>query len=377
MRLSRTTPGPLALDWKTAAWTTIGLIVVFSALTMLFVSSANPARTIGSMIQPQVISWGLWLLLLPIVFMTSSRVHRWGLLSVRGVALHVAAAFALAAVHSVTWGLIRGLFQNPAGRPVLTVVGNWMSFLYSGDVLRYVLFAAAYHVLAYRVEARDHLVREAQLKARLAEARLDALEARLHPHFLFNTLNTVSALIRTDPQSAITVVEHLGDLLRAALRAEPGREVSVATELELLRRYVDIQQARFRDRLSFVVRAAPDIVDAFVPQMVLQPLVENAVQHGIAPREASGLVTVEASRRDGMLRLRVSDDGVGFGQGAPTLSTKANGTGIGLANTHARLSELYGDRYTMDISPAHPTGTTVTIELPYHTAPLRVETAAR
>jgi two-component system LytT family sensor kinase len=227
----------------------------------------------------------------------------------------------------------------------------------------------------FQAETRERMVNEARLRARLAEARLEALEARLHPHFLFNTLNTISSLIRSSPQAAIGVVDDLGDLLRAALHAEPGREVSLTEELELLRRYIDIQQARFPDRLRMSVHADPEARSAFVPQMVLQPIVENAVQHGIAPREAPGTVTIEASRQGDQLRLTVRDDGVGFGQ-APPRANNGNGRGIGLTNTRARLAELYGDRFVLDIAAAEPTGTIVTIGLPFHTTPARAGAAA-
>jgi LytS/YehU family sensor histidine kinase len=141
--------------------------------------------------------------------------------------------------------------------------------------------------------------------------------------------------------------------------------VTLARELELLERYVAIQQARFSDRLRVSVRAAPDTLAASVPHMLLQPLVENAIRHGIAPREAPGAVTVEATRRGDRLRLVVRDDGVGFGR-APE-GAGGRGVGLGLAGTRARLAHLYGDRCALEIADAAPTGTVVTVEIPFRT----------
>jgi two-component system, LytTR family, sensor kinase len=202
----------------------------------------------------------------------------------------------------------------------------------------------------------------------VAEARLENLEARLQPHFLFNTLNVIASLIRKNPPAASILVGQLGELLRAALSTETGREVTLADELRLLDQYMAIQRARFSDRLSFAVDAAPDTLGGYVPQMILQPMVENAVRHGIGPREAPGTVRVEACRLDGRLRLVVRDDGVGYGNAPPAL----HGNGVGLRSTRARLEHLYGGAAAFDIRATSPDGgTVVTIEIPFHTAGAR------
>ena len=234
---------------------------------------------------------------------------------------------------------------------------------------------------------RERAVREARLAKGLAEARLAALEQRLHPHFLFNTLNAVAALIPGDPRTAQRMVEQLGELLRAALNAEPGREVPLAAELELLERYTAIELLRFPDRLRVDVRAGFEEREAFVPQMLLQPLVENAIRHGVAPRDAPGTVVVTAERCGGKLRLSVRDDGVGFGgaraalgrvNGAASVASAAFGRpdvgGLGLAHTRERLAAVYASGFALDIAPNAPSGTVVTIDLPFRTAasPLEV-----
>jgi LytS/YehU family sensor histidine kinase len=242
---------------------------------------------------------------------------------------------------------------------------------FPSDVLRYWLIAAVYHALAYHHEVRRRDVSEARMARTLAEARLENLEAKLQPHFLFNALNAIAALIRKDPPAAAAMVGQLSELLRAALSAEAGREVTLAGELRLLDQYVAIQRTRFPDRLSFSVHAAPETLAAFVPQMILQPLVENSVRHGIGARETAGTVNVAAARHGAMLRLTVHDDGVGFGNAPSSL----RGSGIGLRSTRARLTHHYGADFAFDIRAAEPRGTIVTIDVPFHTHDPRVQAA--
>ncbi|HYV98292.1 MAG TPA: histidine kinase, partial [Gemmatimonadaceae bacterium] len=279
---------PPRLDWRVAFIAATVLVIVFAALSL----SVNVPRggNLVTTVRPQLIMWGLWLLLLPLVMAVSRRVQAIGVFSAKGVLIHIVAGATLSLVHAVVWGVIRWYTTVPASRDLGKAVAVMVSFLYGGDLLRYVVIIAAYHAIAYRSEAMERRVEEERLTARLAQARLEALEARLHPHFLFNALNTVASLIRTNPDAAVSVVEHLGELLRVALHAEPGREVTLADELQLTEQYAAIQRVRFSDRLSIEVHAPSDTLAARVPQLILQPLVENAIRHGIAPREAPGTV---------------------------------------------------------------------------------------
>lgn len=201
----------------------------------------------------------------------------------------------------------------------------------------------------------------AQLKARLARSELQALKLQLQPHFLFNTLNAIISLVHRDAHRAEQMVSGLSELLRVSLGSAGEQEVTLARELEVLQHYVDIQQVRFGDRLVVAVNAEPDIQQALVPNLILQPLVENALKHGLASRVHGGHVWVEA-RRDGLwLQLRVSDDGVG--EPEPALRRE----GVGLSNTRARLQQLYGENQRMEAG-GDLTGFRVTIDLPYHVA---------
>ncbi len=221
---------------------------------------------------------------------------------------------------------------------------------------------------SYHVQARQ---RE-QLEARLARAQLSALEAQLHPHFLFNTLNAITALIAREPRSAERIVGGLGELLRFSLGRAGEQEVTLERELDLLGRYVDIQMVRFPDRLRVDVEVAPETLVALVPSLVLQPLVENAIEHGIAPRAAGGRVEVRVERYGDTLRLTVRDDGVGSG-GPPRRDP--GGTGVGLANTRARLQHLYGGRHEMRAAPLETGGYQVVIDIPFHATAMRTESS--
>ncbi|MEO5799358.1 MAG: histidine kinase, partial [Gemmatimonadales bacterium] len=215
-------------------------------------------------------------------------------------------------------------------------------------------------------QARDRERRAAQLRADLAQSRLQALRGQLHPHFLFNTLNTIAALVHRDPDGAERVTSRLGDLLRETLQEDGETEVPLRRELTFLERYAEIQQTRFADRLSVVIEVPAEALDALVPSLILQPLVENAIRHGIEPRAAKGTVRVSARRNGHRLELEVHDDGVGIaadgGNGHGT-----SGCGVGLRNTRMRLQELYGEtNHAFTIGPALGGGTVASVSLPWN-----------
>lgn len=200
-----------------------------------------------------------------------------------------------------------------------------------------------------------------QLEARLARAQLQSLRLQLHPHFLFNTLNTINALIGTDRHAAERVISGLSELLRMSLSTASEQEVTLAKELELLAHYIEIQQIRFQDRLTVNFRIDPEARYALVPNLMLQPLVENAIRHGIAPRAAPGHVVVTAAKRGDRLELSVVDDGVGENPRAH------HRDGVGLGNTRARLLSLYASDHRFEAGGGAAGGFAVRIEIPYRT----------
>ncbi|HEU0076173.1 MAG TPA: histidine kinase, partial [Longimicrobiaceae bacterium] len=217
--------------------------------------------------------------------------------------------------------------------------------------------------LGYALQlARRHGERELserRMEAQMAEARLAALKMQLHPHFLFNTLQSVSTLMHRDVDAARTVLGLLRDLLAATLEREAQQEVALEQELRVLELYTGIERVRFGDRLGVEVRVDPAAGGALVPHLLLQPLVENAIRHGISCRRGPGRVEVEVAPGDGGLRIVVRDDGAGYTEGRP-----GSGGGIGLANTRARLAALYGASHRFDIGRAEGGGTRVAITLP-------------
>jgi two-component system, LytTR family, sensor kinase len=224
---------------------------------------------------------------------------------------------------------------------------------FAGSAVRFTLMLGLGHAFVYAQRAR---LREAQLE----QAQLQYLRAQLQPHFLFNALNTVSSLVHTDPERATVMISRLGIMLRRALEQDGASIVPLRDEVRLLEAYLDVEQARFEDRLY--VRWAIDTatLDALVPHLLLQPIVENAVRHGIAPQSAPGCIRITAVRDAAWLTLTVEDDGVGLRDPAGEL-----GPGVGLPNTRSRLQHLYGDAHRFTLSGVHPHGVRVEVAVPW------------
>jgi sensor histidine kinase YesM len=227
-------------------------------------------------------------------------------------------------------------------------------------LMTYLFLIGLAYALAYRRESEARALNTSQLETRLVEAQLQALQRQLHPHFLFNTLNTISGLIRTDPDGADAMIDRLGDLLRMTLHKSGIQEVSLKEELDVLQKYVEIERTRFGNRLNIEMHVQPETLDAQVPSLVLQPLVENAIRHGIAPNARPGWIAVHAERESNELVLQVLDSG----DGLPPDRLMALNRGVGLDNTRARLAHLYRDHFEFTFSNLER-GFCVTIRIPF------------
>jgi two-component system, LytTR family, sensor kinase len=292
-------------------------------------------------------------------------------LAARPVTSSPRVAGAVAALTVVEYGTLVA-FVIATGRvalsasPLFAAMGAGVSLLDEGAKLLLLAVAGAIAVYATAWHERlairyDQTTRTQQrLEYELTRAELDRLKDQLHPHFLFNALNAVTALIRPDPRAAERTVGALGQLLRLSLDTPYTHEVSLERELQLLGHYLDIQRIRFEDRLRVRVAADPALHAALVPSLVLQPLVENAIKHGIGPKADGGAIDVRIARFGAWLTLRVTDDGVG----APRAPESE---GIGLRNTRARLQYLYGESQRVRVMTATDRGWTVTLEIPFHT----------
>ena len=227
------------------------------------------------------------------------------------------------------------------------------------NYLIYWMTVGIQNLIAFYRQYRERELRSAQLEGQLAQARLQVLKNQLHPHFLFNTLNAVSELIYDNQEAAELMIANLSDLLRLALDKMNVQEVSLRQELEFLKKYLEIEQMRFDERLEVKINIAPETLDACVPNMILQPLVENSIKHGLAPLADGGIVEISAERQNGDLRLRVTDNGIG-------LKEKSLLEGVGLSNTRARLKQLYGAEHLFEISEFRG-GLQVNLRIPFKT----------
>jgi two-component system, LytTR family, sensor kinase len=223
----------------------------------------------------------------------------------------------------------------------------------------YWLMLFVWYAIDYYTKFRDRELRATQLEAQLSQAQLQALRMQLNPHFLFNTLNSVSSLMYSDVEAADAMLARLSEFLRLTVDREIKQEIPLEQELEFVSRYLEIEQVRFEDRLRVRIDVHADVRDAVVPSLALQPLVENAIHHGIAPRREGGSIEISARRENGALHLSVADDGVGANQ--------QRRERVGLANTRSRLEQLYGANHQLTFTDVVPRGFRVDITIPYRT----------
>lgn len=210
-------------------------------------------------------------------------------------------------------------------------------------------------------QAINYFRKYQERELRLTQAELQALRTQLHPHFLFNTLNAIAELVHSDPIVADRSIVRLSELLRFSLASEKAQEVTLKEEIEFLEKYVEIHKTLMRDRLNVRVCVEPETLDAAVPNMILQPLVENAIKHGISPRPEGGNIEVHVRRLDGNLYVEITDDGMGMPQ-------QGVQGGVGLINTRERLKHLYNDAHTFNVNSSPGSGVTIQISVPFREA---------
>ena len=216
---------------------------------------------------------------------------------------------------------------------------------------------AVLHAIEFYRRYRERETFSLQLQARLSDAQLRALRAQLNPHFLFNTLNAATTLLHRDPDGADAMLTRLGELLRLTLRADPDHETRLHEEVSLLERYLDIMRIRFSDRVTVQTSIDPRVTEALVPAFILQPIVENAFEHGVARLQRPGTIDIRAIPIEDSLVLTVHDNGTGPAGAEP-------GNGVGLANTRRRLTELYGENGSLELKSAPNAGTIVEVRMP-------------
>jgi len=227
------------------------------------------------------------------------------------------------------------------------------------NLLIYWVILAVSQAFEYYRKYRDRELQSAELEKRLVQAKLQALQMQLNPHFLFNTLHSISSLMHKDVEAADSMIVRLSDLLRAALESSDTQEVPLSRELKMLNLYLSIEKTRFGNRLTTTMDIAPDTLNAQVPNLILQPLVENAIRHGIEPRSKPGRIALRARRQADVLAVEVCDNGVGLRNG------KEVEEGVGLSNTRARLREMYGPAHQFALVEPSEGGLRVELKIPF------------
>ena len=346
-------------------WTAVGLFFASQASMwdrFLFRQQITWQRALST----NLAFYYIWALLTPFVVWFGKRYRlerkRWG----KSLAVHIPTSILLAVLQLLLveslWGILRdeplSLYET------FRSVEFSFAFNFHINLLTYwVILGFSYMLDSYR-QVRDRELRASQLEAQLTKANLQALKMQLQPHFLFNTLNAISSLMHKNIPDADRVVARLGDLLRYSLETEGVQEVTLSEELDFLRRYLEIEQIRFGDRLAVSIDVEKRVLQAKVPNLILQPLVENAIRYGIGNRGKGGKIEITAERMNDILWLSVKDDG-------PGLSGNGNGKkgyteGVGLHNTRSRLQQLYGDQQELYLVNGSNRGLEVRLKIPYH-----------
>jgi signal transduction histidine kinase len=350
----------------TIAW---GVITLVSASEQfLHVQRTGSLIAFGHALVVQAPGWAVWgLATAPIIRLSQRFPLAWPL-RLRALAAHVAACLTIAVAFNLAYTAAVHVFPFSPGKPetLLRELWNhlvgWAPFL----LMAYASLVGIGHALEYAERVRHEQAEKATLQTQLVEAQLGALRMQLQPHFLFNTLNGVAMLIRGgDPARAVEMIALLGEVLRGLLRTSWDLEAPLASELQLLRKYLEIEQIRFGDRLTVTWHVDDDVTSALVPPLILQPVVENALRHGLWPRTEGGDLAIAARRAGSELELEVTDQGVGL---APDFDPDRS-TGVGLSNVRARLARMYGPDASLEVAAGASCGVRVRLHLPYRVAP--------
>ena len=341
-----------------------GYVVISSVAAVLALVTASECSSIthpASLVYG-VVLWGWWSVIAGVLWKLSLKASSAPNLSVRAVLVHLPIALVLGGAHLLLlWGLgftPLGWLENQSPESV----GRYLFSLnrYGIEILTYGFIFGIVWVIQYQIRAQREVVRSLELQRQLSAAQLRALQMQIEPHFLFNTLNAITTLVELGRQvEATEMLSHLNAILKSTLKRTIPEKVRLSQELEIVENYLAIEQVRFADRLRIEIKVEPSALDSLVPCFLLQPIVENAIRHGIAHCESEGVVEASARRDGDVLRLHVRDTGSRLnGQSKP-------GNGIGLTNTRERLVHFYQDSFDMKARPLEEGGFEVAIAIPY------------
>ncbi|AHG92438.1 histidine kinase internal region (plasmid) [Gemmatirosa kalamazoonensis] len=343
------------------------LTVLATAQEVVRSGGAYGVRGVGRALALNALDWFAWGPFVPLIVFVGER-HRLDVPAhrLRRVAVWLALGLACCVgVGLVTATVVLNVPLMPRGAipahvPLPRFLPMWILNTAPFNLLLFCTIGGALHaVLAYD-DLRRRQLREAELEARATRAELNVLRMQLQPHFFFNALHTVSSLMMTDVAAAQRVIASLGELVRASIDHTAAQEVRLGEELQFVERYLEIQRARFRSRLRVEVRVPDETLDAVVPSLILQPLVENAIRHGVERTPGGGAISIDAAREPSHLRLSVRND-----CDAATMAVQRPGSGIGLANLEARLSQLYGADHSFHAGAGTDGAFVVVLRVPY------------
>jgi signal transduction histidine kinase len=357
------------LRWVFAAATPFVLFSTLQAYRLTTLNLRTPMDIeVGKLLLLNAAYWYVFALLTPTIFRLANRFRLDGPQWIRSAGIHGLCALSFSVFHCACMIAMRLTLWPNGGKAPLVAWTTYVQrrFLENLDwsLMVYTTIVGVSYALTYYRETQARALKEATLETRLVEARLRTLEAELHPHFLFNTLHAISSLVHTNPDAADRMISRLSDLLRLTFDRSGAPGISLQDEIEFLQKYLEIEQTRFHDRLTVKFDIDPETLDAEVPRMILQPLVENAIKHGVSPKPGNGLVQIAARRQGEHLWVEVSDNGVGLSAGARAQLRN----GVGLSNTRDRLECLYGAAHRIEFSDGAK-GLAVRLEIPFHRLP--------
>jgi len=343
-------------------WSMLGLS--FAARSYLSALQNNTEVSWKGTLSAYLVDFYLWGLVSPLIFWLAKRFELWRYLP-RNILIHAVLScifsfVVLAVTAPVFWYLgYPNLARTPTLGSMFRATALSVYYLHTGITIYWTTLIVA-HASHYYRRVREEETRAAQLATQLAQAQLRALEMQIHPHFLFNTLNSIAALLHKDVEAADRMIARLGDFLRLTLKRSDDQIIDLAQELEFLKCYLDIERTRFHDRLVVEMDVEPQSLEVKVPNLLLQPIVENAIRHGIARQLNSGKISIRAHTERDRLIMQVEDNGPGL----KSNGNSASSSGIGLSNTRARLKQFYGDDFRLEIANSSGRGVLVTVDIP-------------
>ena len=340
------------------AWTLVGL---YFATQARYNPAYTPQMPWGHALAVNLLYYWLWAIATPLVLWMGKRWRFETGSRGQSIAMHLLASIIITSAQIIVGEQVLSLLPN--ARPTkdfLERIAFSFGVNFHSSLPTYWLILFVYLAFDYYVKYRDRELRASQLQTQLSKAQLQALKMQLNPHFLFNTLNSISSLMYTDVEAADAMLMRLSEFLRMTLEQNVDQEISLDRELDFVQRYLEIEKIRFEDRLSVSIEVDEEARSAKVPSLALQPLIENAIHHGIATRPEGGSIAISAEKQNGRLHIAVRDDGSGM--------QSSRGERVGLANTRARLEQLYGAEHSFSIGNAAGGGVVVDIEIPFRRA---------